>query len=315
MIGRSGAAAAAYLLYRDPAPLPGGVGLAWFFVWSATLHYAPSVTLVFLLFPNGRLPSPRWRPLEVLTAIAFVVAPMRVARLEGPIAVFDRLQKPFGVPGPLPLALVGSATILAAICSVGSIASLIVRYRAALGVERQQLKWILYGGATSVVAIAFILALGIPLTAATTVITAATVVLAAAAGVAILRYHLYDIDLLINRTLVYGLTTTGLAIAFFAGIVVLQTLLRPITGGSEVAVAASTLGSVALGGPLRRRAQAAVDRRFYRSRFDAARTVDEFTVRLRDQVDLDALRSDLLRTAADTMHPAQAGVWLRERTP
>ncbi|MDQ6857825.1 MAG: hypothetical protein M3Z65_02395 [Chloroflexota bacterium] len=313
-LGYGAAAAGADLLYRDPAPRPGGVGLAWFFVWSATLHYAPSVTLVFLLFPNGRLPSPRWRPLAVLTAIAFVVAPVGVATLDGPLPVFDGVLNPFGVPGPLPLALVGSATILAAICAVGSITSLFVRYRGARGVERQQLKWILYGGATSVVAIGVILGLGIPLTAATTVITGASVVLAAAAGVAILRYHLYDIDLLINRTLVYGLTTAGLGAAFFAGIVILQTVLRPITGGSEIAVAAATLGSVALGGPLRRRAQAGVDRRFYRSRFDAARTVDDFSARLRDQVDLDALRADLLHTAADTMQPAHAGVWLRERT-
>jgi hypothetical protein len=130
-------------------------------------------------------------------------------------------------------------------------------------------------------------------------------------GVAILRYRLYDIDLVINRTLVYGATTAVIAAAFFGGIVLLQSVLRPLTGGNEAAVAISTLASVALFQPLRARIQTAVDRRFYRSRYDGARTVDDFSVRLRDEVELDAVRSDLLRTACDTMQPAHASVWVR----
>jgi hypothetical protein len=130
-------------------------------------------------------------------------------------------------------------------------------------------------------------------------------------GIAILRYRLFDIDILINRALVYGATTAGIALAFFAGIVVLQAILRPLTSGSELAVAASTLVSFALFQPLRRRFQSAVDHRFYRSRYDAARTLDAFSVRLRDEVDLDAVRGGLLDAVRDTVHPAHASVWLR----
>jgi hypothetical protein len=132
-----------------------------------------------------------------------------------------------------------------------------------------------------------------------------------AVAIAPLREHLYDIDALINRALVYGATTASIAIAFFSGIVVLQALLRPVTGGSEIAVAASTLASVALVQPLRKRAQSFVDRRFYRSRYDAARTLDEFSVRLRDEVDLDAVRAELVGVVRDTVQPTHAGVWLR----
>jgi hypothetical protein len=310
-IGYVAAAVAVDLLYREPVPRPGAVGAAWFFVWSAAIHYVPSVTFVFLLFPDGRLPSSRWRPLAVLTVIGLALGTTGVAILEGPLPGFDTLANPFAVPGPLPSALVGIATILVTISVAGSVSSLFVRYRTAAGAERQQLKWILYGSATSVVAVMITVALGLPVTSAATYVSGATIVLAAAAGVAIFRYHLYDIDLLINRTLVYGLTSVGLAIALFAGIVVLQALLRPITAGSEISVAVSTLGTLGLIGPLRRRAQAGVDRRFYRSRFDAGRTVDDFSVRLRDQVDLDAVQADLVATVHRTMQPAHLSVWLR----
>jgi hypothetical protein len=133
-----------------------------------------------------------------------------------------------------------------------------------------------------------------------------------AVGNAILRYRLYDIDRLINGTVVYGVTTGAIAVAFFVGIVVLQAALRPLTGGSEVAVAASTLLCFALFVPVRRRVQSAVDRRFYRSRYDAERTLDEFGVRVRDEVALDAVRADLLDAVRETVQPAHASVWLRD---
>jgi hypothetical protein len=132
-----------------------------------------------------------------------------------------------------------------------------------------------------------------------------------AMGIAITRYHLYDIDALINRTVVYGATSAAIALTFFAGLVVLQTVLRPLTSGSELAIAASTLVSFALFQPVRRRLQSAVDRRFDRSRYDAARTLDAFTVRLRDEVDLDAVRADLISVIYKTVRPAHASVWLR----
>jgi hypothetical protein len=134
-------------------------------------------------------------------------------------------------------------------------------------------------------------------------------------AVAVLRYRLYDIDLIINRTIVYGATTAVLGATFTAIVLLLQAPLRPLTGGNEIAVAASTMLTLGAFQPLRRRVQEAVDRRFYRSRYDAARTLDSFTSRLRDEVDLDALRSDLLDVVASTVRPAHAGLWLREEGP
>jgi hypothetical protein len=134
-----------------------------------------------------------------------------------------------------------------------------------------------------------------------------------AAGIAVLRYRLYDIDLLINRTLVYGATSAVLAMTFFGGVLAFQTVLRPITGVSEVAIAVSTLLSFALFQPIRRRAQDLVDRRFNRSRYDAARTLDVFARRLRDEVDLNILETELLGVVGSTMAPAHVSLWLRGR--
>ena len=310
-LGYLAAAVAGYLIYRGPTPEPAGVLLAWAFIWAANLHYLPSGTFVFLLFPDGRLPSRRWRSVVVLTLASMVGLAVGTATIPGPLLVFTNVQNPFDVDGPLPLALAGVSFLIGGGCGVASVASLFVRYRRAAGVERQQIKWFLYGGSVAIATFPLIVGLGVPITSATYVVSGATIVIAAAAAVAIFRYHLYDIDVLINRTLVYGLTTGGLALAFFALVVALQALLHPFTGGSELAVAGSTLGSVALFQPVRRRAQAGVDRRFYRSRYDAGRTVDDFSVRLRDEVDLEAVRAGLLEAVAETMRPTHASLWLR----
>jgi hypothetical protein len=131
------------------------------------------------------------------------------------------------------------------------------------------------------------------------------------AAIAILRYRLYDIDVVIERTLVYGAVSATLGATYIATVVLLQGLLRPVTGGNEFAVAISTLLVVALFQPIRNRAQHAVDRRFYRARYDAARTIDAFAVRLRGDVELDSVRADLIAVIPDTIHPAHASVWLR----
>jgi hypothetical protein len=311
-LGYLAAAVAGYLIYRGPTPEPAGVLLAWIFIWSANLHYVPSGTFIFLLFPDGRLPSGRWRPVVLLTFASMLGLVVGTATLPGPLVVFTDVQNPFGVEGPLPLALAGVSFLIGGACGVASIASLFVRYRRAAGVERQQLKWFLFGAAIALTTFPVIVGGGVPVTSATYLVSGATIVIAAAAAVAIFRYHLYDIDLLINRTLVYGLTTGGLALAFFGLVVALQALLHPVTGGSELAVAGSTLGTVALFQPLRRRAQAGVDRRFYRARYDAGRTVDDFSMRLRDEVDLEAVRAGLLDAVGKTMRPTHTSLWLRE---
>src|SRR6266576_890154 len=195
-------------------------------------------------------------------------------------------------------------------------AQLVSRYRRAGPAEREQIKWL------TLPVVALILALlstiqtivlgvlpdegGVNGVVISALYALVFFLLPISMGIAILRYRLYDIDVLINRALVYGATTAGIAIAFFAGIVIIQAILRPITSGSELAVAASTLLCFALFQPLRRRVQGAVDRRFYRSRYDASRTLDEFSVRLRDQVALDAVRGDLLDAVRDTVQPTHA---------
>jgi hypothetical protein len=302
-----------YLLYGEPAiDVAAGKIIAWLFVWTSMLHYGPELTLVFLLFPDGRLPSPRWWPVFWLALAATLVSAVAIAVLPGPLTLYG-FDNPYGIEGTLPVAVASTGVLLGLICAIASVASLFRRYRRAGGSERAQLKWFLYGGAVAILAALAIVLLGIDIPNAAQLLSQVTVVMATFAAIAIFRHHLYDIDLLINRTLVYGLTSIGLAIAFFAGIVILQGLLRPVTGGSEISVAASTLGTLGLVGPLRRRAQAGVDRRFYRSRFDAARTVDDFAVRLRDQVDLDAVRVDLAATVHQTMQPAHLSVWIRDR--
>jgi hypothetical protein len=193
----------------------------------------------------------------------------------------------------------------------------VVRFRRAHGIEREQLKWILYAatvvgiGLVAQIPISIAMAPDAAANASNAIATSAFACVPVAIGIAVLRYRLYDIDVLIRRTIVYGATTGAIAVAFFGGIVVLQAVLDPLTSGSELAVAASTLLSFALFQPLRRRFQSAVDRRFYRSRYDAARTLDAFSVRLRDEADLDAVRGGLLDAVRDTLHPADASVWLR----
>jgi len=185
------------------------------------------------------------------------------------------------------------------------------RFRRSQGVERQQLKWVAYAAVITLAVFLLPASSGRkPLEIAKNVVTLAVPL---AAGIAILRYHLYDIDLLISRSLVYGATSAAIAATFYVGLVALQQLLRPFTAGSDLAVAASTLVCFALFQPIRRRVQDAVDRRFYRARYDAARTIDEFADRLRDQVDLDPLRADLLDAVRTAMAPSHASLWLRRR--
>jgi uncharacterized membrane protein YidH (DUF202 family) len=203
-------------------------------------------------------------------------------------------------------------TLLIAPAAILSAAAFVHRFRGSRAVERQQLKLVAYAAVLFVVGLVVLLPLSFgrkPLEITQQLVTLSVPV---AAGIAILRYRLYDIDLLINRTLVYGATSAAIAATFFVGIVALQALLRPLTAGSELAIAAATLVSFALFQPIRRSVQDTVDRRFDRSRYDAARTLDLFADRLRDEVDLDALREDLLASVRATMAPAHTSLWLRD---
>jgi hypothetical protein len=298
-----------------PGSLPGGEWAAWLRNWSDR-STASLVLLAFLLFPTGRLASPRWRSALVLPVLMALGMAAR-AFVPGPM---DFL----GVPNPVGLAWVPQSVntgfaggVPAMIGAVVAYAQLWRRYRVAGGAERDQIKWLaipVVALAVALLATVSDLALGGTGSGAgvSSLYAVVELLLPVCMAIAILRHRLYDIDVLINRALVYGATTAGIAIAFFAGIVVLQAILRPITSGSEIAVAVSTLASVALFQPLRGRVQAAVDRRFYRSRYDAARTLDAFSVRLRDEVDLDSVRGELVAAVRDTVQPAHASLWLRD---
>jgi hypothetical protein len=198
-----------------------------------------------------------------------------------------------------------------AVVLIGTLVAAIVRFRHSRGSERQQLKWLAYWAALLVASIVVNVAATNQVTVALTNLVISGLPITVA--IAIFRYRLYDIDLLIKRTFVYGATSAAIAATFYLGIVALQGLLRPITLGSELPVAASTLVSFALFQPIRRRVQGAVDQRFDRSRYDAARTVDAFADRLRDEVDLDALRAELLGIVSRTMSPTHASIWLKDR--
>jgi hypothetical protein len=275
--------------------------------------FAPLVALtalILLLFPDGRPPSPRWRPL--IWAIAAVCLPATVAGalLQPPPPA---PENPFAVGGaatPLVEAVANAGVPLLFVAVLAAAGSLLARFRRSRGQRRQQLKWLAYGGAfLGAILVADLVSLDPPGLWDIGLETLSFGALYLGVGMAVLRHRLYDIDRLINRTLVYGVLTTLLAAVYAAGAVLVPRLLAPEQ--SELAVAAATLAVAALFGPARRRIQQAVDRRFNRARYDAARTVDRFSGRLRDQVDLDSLAAELVAVVDRTVQPASVSLWLR----
>ena len=294
-------------------PLAGAVFAGWITSWVWLTEVTAIAVFLLQLFPDGRFVSRRWRAVAWFGTLSAFVGAFILAFNAGPLNNAPHINNPYPLfddPGSRSFYFVMGGVALA---GIGSAASLFVRYRRARGVERQQLKWLAFEAiviAIAVVVGSFYQSEKWPAIFLISAMALAPVMV----GIAVFRYRLYEIDAVINRALVYGATTALIALAFFAGIVVLQTLLRPFTSGSEIAVAVSTLVSVALAQPLRGRMQGVVDRRFYRSRYDAVRTLDTFSDKLREVVDLDAVRADLLRAVGDTVQPEHAGLWLREPT-
>ena len=272
------------------------------------------LALGLLLYPTGSLASERWRPVAWLLgasilALSLLFALTPPAEAEGPYA------NPLAVlpPGAVPV-LEATFTLVCLVTLVLAAGSLLVRLRHARGVERQQIKWFLAAATLFGVTIPISLVsegTALEPIASTLIFPAALATLPVAIGVAILRYRLFDIDLLINRTLVYGALTVVLGGVYAAAVLLLQGLLRPVTGGGTLAVAASTLAVAALFQPARRRIQRFVDRRFYRSRYDLARTVEAFSLRLRSDLSVESLTGELTAAADHTMRPASVSVWLR----
>ena len=274
---------------------------------------------VLLLTPTGSLPSRRWRWWARVAAAAAAV--FVAASVVDPMPVYPEypgIGNPFGVPAlaepPLD-AVIPAAGVVVLVALVVAAGSLVGRFRRARGVERQQLRWLAWGATLAAVAlvIAFVeLALHGDTVLFQAAIGACSALLPLATGAAILRYRLYDLDRIISRTLAYGLLTILLGLGYAAVVLGLGRLLPQ---GSSLVVAAATLAVAAVFQPARRRIQQAVDRRFNRGRYDAARTIAAFSTRLRDQVDLDTLTSELLTVVDQTMQPSQASLWLRSAEP
>jgi hypothetical protein len=307
-----------YALRTAPGTVPGGELASWFGAWTWALGLGLLLTFALLLFPDGRLPSRRWRPVAWLSAvpIAILCGPVAASLWprRGPALLDPAVEDP-SVP-PVLETLAAAAFPLMLVCGIACVLSLVVRFRRSRGVERQQLKWFVYAAAVTLAGVLVTESLNIRegsvLDVALTVGGIAVVPsIPVAAGVAILRYRLYEIDRIVNRTLVYGALTALLAVVYAAGALWLPRLLD--LGESQLTVAASTLAVAGLFGPARRRVQAVVDRRFNRRRYDAARTVEHFSARLRDQIELDTLRAELLAVVDRTVQPTRASLWLRPR--
>ncbi len=310
---------AVYALSTEPGSLPAGRTMAWLStsIVIPVLFAAPA--MLFLLFPNGNLLGRRWRVVfwlviltTCLTILGSALNPMmndapfkgvvNPLAVDSPRALYETLSN-IGWPG------MAASLLLAAL-------AMILRLRRSRGVERLQLKWI--AAAAAVLPLAstagvFSYYAGYE-TVGGLLATVSFVPIVFAAGYAVLRYRLYDIDILINRTLVYGSLTVSLALVYFGGVAGLQRLLAPVAGqDGQLAIVASTLAIAALFNPLRRRFQAFIDRLFYRSKYDAAKTLEAFSMKLRDETDLIELNDSVVSVVRETMQPAHVSVWLRPR--
>ena len=316
----------------SPGSVPFPVGLAGVNHWL----WVPTVgllgTYVFLLFPDGRLPSKRWRPLAWLSGVVIASGSLGFMLSPGPLDMPRGIRNPFGLEAAPWVAVAAYAILpLLPLCMLASALSLVMRYRRSRGDVRQQIKWIAF--AASLVALTYLIAIvalfihpseiwfaaGLPLWldlieyAALLSITSVPI----AIGFAVLKYRLYDIDIIINRTLVYGSLTATLLAVYFGGVATIQAVFRFLTGQEQqpqLAVVVSTLAIAALFNPVRRRIQSFIDRRFYRSKYDARKTLEAFSARLRDETDLQALDRELVGVVRETMQPAHVSLWLRPET-
>ena len=302
--------------FVQPGSLPVGPPLVILGDWIFGLGFGISATYLLLLFPTGRLPSPRWRPVSWLAGISLIM--MLLGVLLGTSA-FEGLpiDNPLAMDSSHPVLLLfeGGGFYLLFMTMLASVASLVVRYRSSVGEERQQLKWVAFGvvilGVGVAASVLWELINGTAELSDDTenlVIALSLTMIPVSIGVAILRFRLYDIDRIISRTVSYGVVVALIAAVFFGSATLLGSLLP---SDSPLSVAASTLSVAALFNPLRRRVQRFVDKLFNRSKYDAGLTMDAFSARLRTEVDLDQLAGDLQAVAAETMQPTSLALWLR----
>jgi len=306
-----------YAIFTSPGSLPGGRAVASM-LDGAFVPQLALLTFIALLFPNGRLPSRRWRPAAAFAAASYAVMLVSVTVVPGPLdSPFQSIENPFGIE---PRGVVGTVVI---VCVAGALLSVVAafgavatRFRRGGSDERAQLKW--FASAAALVPlflVAHSVAEVIAPRAVDTVEAFFTLVVTAfpvATGIAVLKYRLYDIDRIISRAVSYGVLSALLGGAYFGLVIALQQVFDPLTKGSDLAIAGSTLAVAALFRPGRRRVQALVDRRFYRRGYDAARTLEAFSVRLRREIDLDSLATELGAVARDNVQPAHVSLWLRD---
>ena len=307
-----------------------------FVVWAATINnwlWVPAVgllgTYAFLLFPDGRLPSRRWRSLAWLSGIMILLVSIQVGITPGNFEGLEGIRNPLGNLA-LPWMSFSPYFVVPPflLCMVASVLSLVLRFRRSIGEERQQIKWIAF--AASLIGLLYVLAMigsfvypqetwfapGSPLWLLSLEYAAllSFPLVPTAIGFAMLRYRLYDIDVVINRALVYGSLTVTLALVYLGGVASIQTLFRILTGQEQqpqLAVVISTLAIAALFNPLRKSIQAFIDRRFYRRKYDAAKTLAAFSARLRDEMDLESLEADLVSVVRETVSPYHISLWLK----
>ena len=319
-LSNSGYEYATYALITEPGSLPLGAEASWLGQWI----WAPGLGLILvflpLLFPDGRPPSRRWRPVAWLggLSIGLAVASMTVLLWpeRGPALVRPEGAGDEGTSRALFVIIELIAFPMMLVVGLGAVISLFVRFHRARGDERQKIKWFAYAAALTLVW-TFVVD-GIPdrnrLFETVTALLGLLVIplLPVATGVAIFKYRLYDVDRIVNRTLVYVALTASLVLVYLGGVVSLQYTFRILTGGSsQLAVVVSTLTIAALFNPLRRRIQGFIDRRFFRRKYDAAKVLEGFSVTLREETDLDRLTPELLGVVRETMQPAHTSLWLR----
>jgi hypothetical protein len=309
-----------YTLVAAPGSLPGEALAVWLSLW-VPVPALVAATFFCLLFPDGSPPTHRWRWVSRLAVMGGVLLVFGLSLAPGALDErnYPGARNPVGVEDAGRL-LEGTTTVgtaLAITALILAVVSMIVRFRRSSGVERQQLKWVVYAGAVAAGGFALTLFLSGPLANAVFALGfLAFIGVPVAAGFAIMRYRLYEVDILINRTLVYGPLTASLVALYFGGVVLLQRLFVALTGEkSTLAVVASTLLIAALFNPLRRRIQSFIDRRFYRRKYDAAKALEAFSAKLRDETDLDALSDELVGVVRETMQPAHVSLWLRSEPP
>ena len=322
-----------YALYARSDPLPGAEFTAWISQWVGFPVFLLVAVLLFLLFPTGRLLSRRWRFVTWVAVIANVLFALGIALAPGRLAGNPSVINPFGVGGVIIGGVVPARRFFGALANIGyllslfsvvvSVVSPILRLRRASGEQRQQLKWFVYAASLTAVGFSGILIslTGIYFNAGllNTIVwylgPLALMLLPVSAGIAILRYRLYDIDVVINRTLVYGLLSAALLAVYIGGVSATQAIFQALTGQEEqhqLAVVASTLLIAALFNPLRRRVQGFIDRRFYRRKYDARKTLEAFSATLKDETNLNRLGDDLVRVVEETVQPSHTGSWLKE---